>query len=293
MVTKRPKASRLQADLARRILRHLRHENAQPGFRLVELDLCATFDVSRTPVRGALALLAAQGIVAPRAGRGFVLAKLPGALDDRNEEDDHRLFDALARARNAGKLPDQFTQQEIVRRFHARLGPVMAVLRQLAELGLVERRPGNGWAFAGDGSRVLNESYAFRRALEPQILLQPGFKLDRVWAEKARSQLQKLRKKTWRAGDGVAFHAINADFHEQLARCSVNRTMLKAIQRQNQLRDFLIGQTDYPMEQVHSAIDDHLEILAALEAGYADKAAALMLHHLTQSASQSQKDEPA
>jgi DNA-binding GntR family transcriptional regulator len=42
------------------------------------------------------------------------------------------------------------------------------------------------------------------------------------------------------------------------------------------------------MEQVHSAIDDHLEILAALEAGYADKAAALMLHHLTQSQSQSE-----
>jgi len=162
-----------------------------------------------------------------------------------------------------------------------------------AIMGLVERRPGNGWAFAADPSRILNESYAFRRALEPQILLQPGFRLDRAWASITRALLQKLRKKNWRTGDGVAFHAANADFHEQLARCSGNRTMLKAIQRQNQLRDFLIGQTDYPMEQVHSAIDDHLEILAALEAGYADKAAALMLHHLTQSASQSQKDEPS
>jgi DNA-binding GntR family transcriptional regulator len=69
--------------------------------------------------------------------------------------------------------------------------------------------------------------------------------------------------------------------------------MLKAVQRHNELRQFLIGQWDYPMEQVHSATDEHLEILAALEAGYTDKAAALMLHHLTQSASQSQKDEAA
>ena len=293
MVSKRPKASRLQAELARRILRHLKDENVQPGHHLVELDLCRIFDVSRTPVRGALQLLAAEGIVAPRAGRGFVLAKLPGSINEtEDDEQDRHLFDSLARARNAGKLPDQFTQQEIVRRFDVRLGTVMTVLRQLAELGLVERRPGNGWAFAGDAARILNESYAFRRALEPQILLQPGFKLDRAWAEKTRALLQKLRKKNWRSGDGVAFHAANADFHEQLARCSGNRTMLKAIQRQNQLRDFLIGRSDYPMEQVHSAIDDHLEILAALEAGYADKAAALMLHHLTQSASQSQKDEP-
>jgi DNA-binding GntR family transcriptional regulator len=291
MAPKRPKPSRLQADLAQRILRFLKEENAQPGHRLVELELCATFDVSRTPVRGALQLMESKGIVAPRAGGGFVLAKLPGAIgedDDSGEErQDRQLFGALAKARNAGKLPDQFAQQEIVRRFGVRLGTVLSVLRHLAELGVVERRPGNGWAFSGDVSRILNESYAFRRALEPQILLQPAFRLDRGWAEKARSQHQKLRKKGWRAGDGIAFHAVNADFHEQLARCSGNRTMLRAIQRQNQLRDFLIGQSDYPMEQVHSAIDDHLEILAALEAGYGDKAAALMLHHLTQSASQS------
>jgi len=295
MAPKRPKASRLQSDLARKILKWLKDENAQTGHHLVELDLCNIFGVSRTPIRGALKLLAAEGVLNPRAGRGFVLAKIPAAVaqeDEDGEEDDQRLFDALARARGAGKLPDAFTQQEIVRRFHARLGTVMDVLRKLKELGVIERKSGHGWAFAGDSARILNESYAFRRALEPQILLQPGFRLDRAWAEKTRNLLQKLRKKPWRAGDGASFHAVNADFHEQLARSSGNRTMLKAIENQNQLRQFLIGNLDYPMEQVHSAIDDHLEILAALESGYADKAAALMLHHLTQSASQSQKDEP-
>ena len=292
-----PKSSRLQQELAGRILRQLKEEDAKPGHRLVELDICRAFSVSRTPVRGALQLLAADGIVTARPARGFVLAKiLPAASDEpgatKNDEE-QKLFDALAQARGAGKLKEQVTQQEIVRRFHARLATVLDVLRHLAELGLVERKPGNGWAFVGDTTRILNESYAFRRALEPQILLQPGFKLDRGWAEKARNEHQKLRKKPWRSGDGVAFHAVNADFHEQLARSSGNRTMLRAVQRQNQQRQFLIGQWDYPMEQVHSAIDDHLEILAALEAGYADKAAALMLHHLTQSASQSQKDEPS
>ncbi|HKY18631.1 MAG TPA: GntR family transcriptional regulator [Rhizomicrobium sp.] len=295
MAVKRPKASRLQSELARKILFLLKDDNAQPGHRLVEWDLCAALNVSRTPVRGALKLLAAEGIIAPRPGRGFVLAKMPPVVAggaDGIDQQHQQLFEAMARARGTGALGDQFTQQELVRRFHVRLATVMAVLRELAELGLVERKPGNGWAFAADPSRILNESDAFRRALEPQMLLQPGFKLDRAWAQKARTQLQKLRKKSWRAGDGLAFHAIDADFHEQLARCSGNRTMLRAIQRQNQLRDFLIGRVDYPMEQVHSAIDSHLEILAVLEAGHADKAAALMLHHLTQSAVQSHKEEP-
>ena len=297
MVSKVPNSSRLQAELARRILRHLRDKEVKPGHHLVELELCRIFDVSRTPVRGALMLLAADGVLAARPGRGYVLAKLPPAAAEEEsfgeDADDARLFKALADARAKDAMEDQFTQQEVMRRFSVKPGTVMRVLRQLAELGLAERRPGNGWAFVPDPQRILNESYAFRRALEPQILLQPGFRLDRAWAEKARGEHLKLRRRPWRMGDGVHFHAVNADFHEQLARCSGNRVMLRAVERQNQLRQFLIGQWDYPMEQVHSAIDDHLEILAALEAGYADKAAALMLHHLTQSASQSQKDEAA
>ncbi|HEY1876169.1 MAG TPA: GntR family transcriptional regulator [Rhizomicrobium sp.] len=297
MASKPPNTSRLQVELARRISRFLREKGFQPGHRLVELDLCRIFDVSRTPVRGALQLLAAQGVVTARPGRGYVLARLPAASPDEEtsgeDAEDARLFETLADTRANGAIADQFTQQDVIRSFNAKPGSMMRVLRQLAELGIVERRPGNGWAFVPDPARILSESYAFRRALEPQILLQPGFRLDRAWAERTRAEHQTLRRKSWRHGDGVRFHAVNADFHEQLAKSSGNRVMLRAIERQNQLRHFLIGQWDYPMEQVHSAIDDHLEILAALEAGYADKAAALMLHHLTQSASQSQKDEAA
>lgn len=297
MVPKRPQASRLQAELARRIVRFLHEQGSRPGHRLVELDLCRIFDVSRTPVRGALKLLAADGAVTARPGRGYVVASLPLAATEEEpcgeDGDDKRLFEALANARAKDAIGDPFTQQEVMRRFAAKPASVVRVLRHLAELGVAERRPGNGWAFVPDAGRILNESYALRRALEPQVLLQPGFKLDRAWAENARSQHQKLRRKPWSAGDGVRFHILNADFHEHLAKSSGNRAMLRAVERQNQLRQFLIGQWPYPKEQVHSGIDDHLEILAALEAGYADKAAALMLHHLTQSASQSQKEDAA
>src|SRR3546814_6842913 len=43
-----PRASRLQADLASRIVRMLKEQGAGPGHHLVELDLCRQFDVSRT-----------------------------------------------------------------------------------------------------------------------------------------------------------------------------------------------------------------------------------------------------
>lgn len=277
-----PAPSRLQTELARRILAALADDGATPGTHLTELDLCARFAVSRTPVRGALKLLEMEGF-ARRGGRGYVLAKLPASLpdEDDSEADDHRLFDAMAEARMAGDLTGAFTQQELVRRFGVTPSAAVRLLRHLSEAGVVEKRPGNGWAFLADPGRAIDESYAFRRALEPQLLLQPGFRLDRAWAEKARAAHVKLRHAPWTPAVSRDFHALNADFHHHLARCCGNRIMQTAVERQNQLRRFLGDHWNYPKEQVHRAIDDHLEILDALEAGYPDKAAALMLHHLT------------
>lgn len=285
----KPAPSRLQANLAQRILDFLKGQAAKPGYRLVELDLCERFGVSRTPIRGALKLLEARGVVESRAHRGFVLKQAPdGLATETPEQEDaaRRLFIAIAQARNNGTLPDEVPQQEIMRRFGARQPVMLQVLRQMADLGLVERRPGNGWSFRASvhSSRAQAESYAFRRAIEPALVLQPTFRLDRAWAQRTRAAHLAFRAKRRSPADAQEFAEINADFHEQLARCSGNRYMLHAVQGQIQLRRFLNTQWEYGVGRVQETIDEHLEILAALEAGWNDKASALMLHHLTTSA---------
>src|SRR3546814_4881485 len=94
----------------------LKEQGAGPGHHLVELDLCRQFDVSRTPVRGALRLLADQGVVESRANRGYVLRDTVKSLPDLDlanpeEEEDKRLFIAIAEARNSGSLPDQRSEE--------------------------------------------------------------------------------------------------------------------------------------------------------------------------------------
>lgn len=285
-----PAPSRLQAELAGRILHLLKAQGAGPGHHLVEHDLCQAFGVSRTPIRGALKLLAQQGAVESRANRGFVLlgsVKAAPQIEAANiqDEEDKQLFVAIAEARNLGRLPTQCTQQELVRMFGAKLATVGRVLRQLSEMGLVERKPGNGWSFIAsiDSAAAQAESYAFRQILEPAVLLQPGFELDRAWAQACRARHIAFKRKPWRPTLAVEFFEMNSDFHEQLARCSGNRYMLGAVQRQNQLRSFLNYHWDYGVERVQSSITEHMAILDALEAGDRDTAAELMRGHLTSS----------
>jgi DNA-binding GntR family transcriptional regulator len=279
--------SRLQAKLAGRILHMLKEQGAGPGHHLVEVDLCQHFGVSRTPVRGALKLLAEQGAVEARANRGFVLlepVKTAPQVETVNlqDEEDRELFVAIAEARNTGRLPAECTQQEMMRMFGAKLPAVVRVLRGLSELGLVERKPGNGWSFIAsiNSASAQAEAYAFRYMLEPAALLQPGFELDREWASACRARHLVFKRKAWRDTLAVEFYGMNADFHEQLARCSGNRYMLDAMQRQNQVRSFLNYNWEYGVSRVRASIEEHLAILDAVEAGRNEQAAELMRTHL-------------
>jgi DNA-binding GntR family transcriptional regulator len=281
------RASRLQADLAARILRMLKEQGAGPGHHLVELDLCRHFDVSRTPVRGALKLLAEQGTVEARANRGYVLrGPVTQAPDievaNPEDEEDHRLFIAIAEARNQGRMPDQCSQLEVARLFDAKLPTVVRVLRQLAELGLVERKPGNGWSFTlpiNSGQARL-DSYAFRSIIEPAGLLESTFELDREWMDRSRSEHLAFRKRKWRDTLAVELFALNTDFHEQIARCSGNRYFLDAVQRQNKLRSFMNIQWVNGAGRVVDSIDEHLGIMDALDGGDKQAAHDLMKAHL-------------
>ena len=279
--------SRLQSDLAARILRLLKDQGAGPGHRLVELDLCQQFGVSRTPIRGALKELEGQGWVESRVNRGFIL--LDPLTDvsvsepiNFQEEEDKELISRIAEARVNGKLARDVPQQEICRMFDVKLPTAVRVLRRLADLGLVERKPGNGWSFLQsiDNPRAHAESYAFRRIVEPQLVLQKTFELDREWLENIKARHLAFRKTRWRDSLAVEFYNMNSDFHEGLARCSGNRFMLSAVHKQIQLRTFLNYYWSAGTERPRASIDEHLAIIAALERGDNEQASALMVDHL-------------
>jgi DNA-binding GntR family transcriptional regulator len=282
----KPAASRLQRELSAGIMELIRRERLAPGTRLAEVALAERLQVSRTPVRAALKLLATRKLVHAGARRGYFVAnaapsshKTPGKPAPHDTD---RLFLAIARDRRAGRLPDEVSERDLMQRYDATRPVVQRVLTKLAEVAAVQRKPGHGWRFQPiiADAQARDESYRYRMLIEPAGLLEPGFRLDPTWAADMRRRHQDMLALPWSETASIALYEMNAAFHEGLAAASGNRYLLVAVQQQNRLRRFANYDWTFGHERVVVNCREHLAILDQLEAGQHEAAAALLRRHL-------------
>lgn len=275
--------TRLQEELAGRIMDMARADGVVPGDRLNEKVLAERLNVSRSPVRAALDLLASRGLVIRRPQRGVeLLAALPPeatATSERAGDDD--LLVRIATDRDNGRLGDEISETELMQRYDAMRPTVRSALELLADQKMVERKPGYGWRFLTRWSAELRlESYRFRLVIEPAAILEPGFALRPGFADEMRRRHDESLSLPWSESSSVAFFEMNAAFHEGLAEASGNRFFLEAMRRQNRLRRFSIYNWKHGFDRVRANHAEHMEILTRLEAEDVELAAVLMKRHL-------------
>jgi DNA-binding GntR family transcriptional regulator len=278
--------SRLQRELSAGILDLIRAEKLAPGTRLAEVALAVRLQVSRTPVRAALKLLASRRLVRQGARRGYFVAdEVPAAPKTPGKPapaDADRLFLAIARDRRSGRLPVDVSERDLMQRYGATRPVVQRVLTKLAEVAAVQRKPGHGWRFQPiiADAAARHESYRYRILIEPAGLLEPGFRLDPAWAAEMRHRHQEMMALRWSETASIALYEMNAAYHEGLAAASGNRFFLVAVQQQNRLRRFANYDWTFGHERVLVNCREHLAILDRLEAGKREAAAALLRRHL-------------
>jgi DNA-binding GntR family transcriptional regulator len=288
--SKRAEPSRLQRELLVGILRVIRTDGLTPGTRLAEVALAERLHVSRTPVRAALSLLARRGLVKPGARRGYFVTDRTAAAQkiaaQPTAADADLLFRAVARDRLTGKLAEEVSERDLMRRYKATRPTVQRVLAKLAEVAAVQRKPGHGWRFQPNISDpvVRQESFRFRQIIEPAALLEPGFRLDLAWIAEMRRRHRSMLDAPWDTTSSIALFEMNAQFHEGLAAASGNRYLQVAIEQQNRLRRFTNYDWVYGHERVVVSCREHLAILDRLEAGDRETAANLMREHLQRAA---------
>ena len=287
---RKPRTSHL--DLAQRILELLRMRGFEPGARLPEQQLASLCNVSRTPVRAALKVLAEQGVVTSEPDSGYRLAtdlstqsasanELPSA-----EEDD--LAEAILRDRAARRLDVKVTVSALARRYRVDRKTVLKSLMRLTEEGLVERAPGQSWLFrpVPDGPDALAESYEFRLALEPSAILTPGFSLDGANAAALRQSMEALLSLPDGGFDVGECQRLDREFHRMITAGSANRFIADALAAHHRLRRLPGTMPGVSVFRLRQSTREHLAILDQLESRQYEIAADLLRVHLRLSRSQ-------
>lgn len=275
--------SELQSRLADEILAYIQSQRLEPETHISEPALCERFSVSRTPVRGALALLEEQDFLRRIPRKGYFVHRMPAgktvAIPDTGED---RLYLAIAEDRIRQNLPPHVSEADLLRRYDASKGMLRRVLQRLLREGLVERRPGRGWMFAPvlDSRQAHDESYRFRIAVEPLALLEPGYRLDEQAAARSEALHRQILEGEIKRISPVELFEINAEFHEVIAAGSGNRFFLQAVQQQNRLRRFVNYHWIYGPDRALRTCRDHLGVLAAIRGDDLTWASTLLRHHL-------------
>ena len=286
------KPSGLHLSLARRIAALAAERRWPAGFHLREMEIAREFEVSRTPVRAALGVLAGQGLVENRTNQGFFLsrdgAELEAAERSLPAAQEEAVLQAILRDREAGRLPEQLIETDLLEAYGIGRSGLRKVLQQLAEDGLVKRRRGHGWSFVPSlaSNQAREESYRFRLIIECMGLQEPGFRVDKHQVARSRAAHEAFIDDLHRSPSVERFFAINAGFHAMLAACSGNRFLLQAMEAQNALRR-LTEYADYGELEADALLKscrEHLAILDALEQGDINWAVILMRQHLTRPA---------
>ena len=279
--------SPLQLEMARNILEFLCRRGMNAGNHLTERELVDEFQVSRSPIRGALFYLAELGILERRPNRGFFV-KLGGheLRPDRLDlprTDDEELVVAVVEDWFEKRVPHSFSEAEFRRRYG--LGKMTAnrILSRLSEDGIISRNLGHGWRFEPtlDTKEARDDSYAFRMALEPAAIRSPTFELDRGSAEMCRRQHDAALRPEREKPSFSTLIDIDATFHRLIGVSARNRYFLAAIERQISLRRTLEYATWTNVKaRVLESCGEHMTILDALERNERDHAAEMMRLHL-------------
>lgn len=277
--------TQLASQLAAQISDFIRAENTPKGTRLVERKLAEQLNVSRSPVRRALRLLEAEGVVGSSEGGGYmVLAperarshpKMPITSDDE-------VYFRIAEDRLNAVLPEKVSENALLRRYALTRGQLTKILRRIITEGWIERLPGHGWRFLPmlTSLPAYEDSYRFRIAIEPAAILEPSFVLNREALEECQAQQKRLvGGEIWTVSNANLFD-LNSGLHERIIECSQNVFFIESLKRLNNLRRLIEYRQSLDRKHAIVRCREHIKLTELLLSGKREEASDLMFHHLS------------
>lgn len=274
--------SPLVVSMASEIARHIVDAGLPEGSPLTERKLSGALGVSRSPIRGALQLLEARGVVQRTDRGGFMVARVPTRPAEPAPGVEESRYRQIASDCLEGRLPRRVTENHLLRTYGFTRAELSETLRRISAEGWIERRPGYGWEFLPmlDSLQHYQDSYRFRLVIEPAAIMEPSFTLDAPALRRCREdQLRLVEGGIWDATSSEVF-AANSALHEAIIDCSNNTFFSDGLRRVNRLRRLFEYKQELPREQALQRCREHIELVDMLLSGRNETAAQLMREHL-------------
>lgn len=291
MTAKTERPNPRHVSLAQMILDIALERGIEPGERLAEQALASMCNVSRTPIRKALKLLADNDLVTADADGGFVLTADPSSTPRLDEavrvSNDQQINSSILRDLTAGRISATQTVASLQRRYGVSRQAIQNGLTKLAEQNLAERASGQQWLlnqFAVSRDAVA-KSYEFRLATEPLALTLPDFHRDLTALASLRQMMQTLRGMNETAFDRTMFERTDFEFHMMVAKGCGNPFMVEALTNHHRMRRETHGGSKVGTFRLMQSNIDHIQILEQIETGRMELAADLMRVHIQMSQS--------
>ncbi|MCW2406866.1 DNA-binding GntR family transcriptional regulator [Sphingobium sp. B1D7B] len=277
--------STLSAQLAAQLTEQIASGVLKPGDRVTERALADQLRVSRSPVRGALALLREKGIVEDAEDGGARIAQSKSTLTVGETiafDDDEQVYFRIADDRLNGALPERVTESELLRRYPVTRGKLGHILGRMVEEGWIERLPGNGWEFLPTltSLEAYDDSFRFRLLIEPAAILEPRFQLNRSGLEHVRQQQMWLIDGAIYDVNDVTLFELNTGLHQAIAACSRNTFFIDSLKRIDRLRRLIDYKQMLDRDTAKGRCREHVHMVDLLCQGKRQEASAFMHHHL-------------
>jgi DNA-binding GntR family transcriptional regulator len=184
----------------------------------------------------------------------------------------------------------KLTEAQLCEVFGVKRGAIRQALAQLATDRLVDLEPNRGAFVASPSLQEVHEVFEMRRIIELAVV-------DRICASQGSRRLKNIggmiarERKAFESRDFPAWIRLSGEFHTELASLTGNTVLCDCLGGLV-ARSTLISALYESLGRSPCSFEDHEAILAALDAGDAKAAGALMSRHL-QSVELKMLDRPA
>ena len=194
---------------------------------------------------------------------------------------EEQVFHSLEEEILSGKLKkgDTLTEISLSKRLGVSRTPLRAALHRLAEEGLIAIAPNRGATVIGVGKEELIDIYKIRMRLEGLASREAALRITDEDKKKLRDSVE-LSEFYIGKQDTEHLKELDSEFHNIIYRASGNRLLYKTLSELHRSIKVYRKLSLTVPERLERSVEEHREILNAIEAGDAETADALTFRHI-------------